>query len=36
VRPKKYGDRITQEHTGEGGGALVVEVVRFGTNPDSE
>jgi hypothetical protein len=36
VRPKKYGDRITQEHTGEGGGPLVVEVVRFGTNPDSE
>jgi hypothetical protein len=30
--PKKYGDRITQEHTGEGGGPLVIEVVKFGKN----
>jgi hypothetical protein len=25
-RPKKYGDRITQEHTGEGGGPVSVTV----------
>lgn len=28
-QPKKYGDRITQEHTGDGGGPLVIEVVTF-------
>jgi len=27
LKPKKYGDRL--EHTGAGGGPLVVEVVRF-------
>lgn len=29
MNPKKYGDKFTQELTGEGGGALVVELVRF-------
>lgn len=24
LRPKKYGEKVTQEHTGEGGGPLVV------------
>lgn len=36
VRPKKYGDRILQEHTGEGGGPVVVEIVRHGTDPAAE
>lgn len=28
LNPKKYGDRVTQEHTGEGGGPLVFQVKR--------
>lgn len=30
MAPKKYGDKVTNEHTGEGGGAMkmIVEVVR--------
>lgn len=30
MNPKKYGDKFTQELTGEGGGALVVKIVRHG------
>lgn len=30
MNPKKYGDRIVNEHAGEGGGPLVVKIVRFG------
>jgi hypothetical protein len=30
MAPKKYGDKVTQEITGEGGGALVVKIVRHG------
>lgn len=26
LAPKKYGDRITQEHTGDGGGPVVVKI----------
>ena len=40
IHPKKYGDKITQEHTGEGGGPVSVTVnfvksiPRQGTEPD--
>jgi hypothetical protein len=30
MNPKKYGDKFTQELTGEGGGAVVVKIVRHG------
>jgi hypothetical protein len=30
MAPKKYGDKVTQEITGGGGGALVVKIVRHG------
>ena len=30
VAPKRYGDKIQNEHTGAGGGPLVIEVVKFG------
>jgi hypothetical protein len=26
LAPKKYGDKVTQEHTGEGGGAIPVKM----------
>lgn len=26
LKPKKYGDKVTQEHTGPGGGAVRIEV----------
>ena len=26
VAPKKYGDKVTQEHTGEGGGAIQITI----------
>lgn len=29
----KWRDKVEQEITGEGGGPLVVEITRFGTNP---
>jgi hypothetical protein len=35
MNPKKYGDKFTQELTGEGGGALQVQIVRFGA-PDAD
>jgi hypothetical protein len=28
--PKKFGDKVTQEHTGEGGGPIVFKVERVG------
>jgi hypothetical protein len=36
LRPKTYSKRVTQEHTGEGGGPLVVEIVQFGQGTDPE
>lgn len=30
MNPKKYGDRFTQELTGEAGGPLQIQIVRFG------
>ena len=32
VAPKKYGDKIQNEHTGKDGGPLVIEVVKFGAD----
>lgn len=29
LAPRKYGDKITQELTGDGGGPLIVNVVKF-------
>lgn len=26
MAPKKYGDKVTQEHTGEGGGAITINI----------
>lgn len=34
-RPDLWRDRVQNEHTGAGGGALVVEVVKFATDQDS-
>jgi len=28
LKPKVYGDKLTNEHTGEGGGPVVTEVIR--------
>lgn len=40
TRPKKYGSKITQEHTGAGGGPITsrvtVEYVGVDENPDSQ
>lgn len=30
LKPKKYGDKVTAEHTGEGGGPIVFKVERVG------
>jgi hypothetical protein len=30
LKPKKYGERILNEHSGEGGGPIIIEIVRFG------
>lgn len=30
MRPKVYGDKSTLEHTGDGGGPLTIQIVRFG------
>lgn len=35
MNPKKYGDKFTQELTGDGGGPLVVEIVRHGDKSDA-
>lgn len=35
MAPKKYGDKITQEHTGADGGALKVIIERHADNPTS-
>lgn len=35
-RPDEWRDKQTQEHTGPDGGALVVEIVRFGKDTPSE
>lgn len=32
--PKRFSDRMVQEHTGEGGGPLQVNIVRFGQGSD--
>lgn len=32
LMPKVFGDKITNEHTGDGGGPMVIEVVKFGQN----
>ena len=34
MNPKKYGDRVLNEHMGEDGGPLVVKIVRFGGEDD--
>lgn len=34
MNPKKYGDKFTQELTGEGGGAISIKIVRHG-DPDA-
>lgn len=36
MNPKKYGDKFTQELTGDGGGPVVVEVVKFAPEPTQE
>ena len=35
MKPKKYGDKITQEHTGKDGAPLNIEIVRFGEREDN-
>lgn len=35
MNPKKYGDRVLNEHMGEDGGPLVVKIVRFGAEGDA-
>lgn len=37
LKPKKYGDKVTQEHTGEGGGSIKhsVDVAFVGSPPGS-
>lgn len=35
LKPKVYGDKVQQEVSGKDGGALVVEIVRYGTDPTS-
>lgn len=33
MAPRKYGDRVALEHSGDGGGPVIVEMVRFGAPP---